>query len=100
MRHELDRIFTEQGYVLRPALEVFHHHTVLALVTAGLGVGMLPRLLCPAEPKGLRVIKISGPKVTRAIGVIVRRGIKLTSAASRLIDMFKSHAKNAHCSLY
>jgi DNA-binding transcriptional LysR family regulator len=68
--------------------EVNNLTTALALVEAGLGASVLPRLATPHGPHRDTLTKpIRMPEVTRAIGIIERRKGRLSPAAKSFRDM-------------
>jgi DNA-binding transcriptional LysR family regulator len=68
--------------------EVNHLSTSLGLVEAGLGVSVLPRLATPqVEHPLIATVALTNPVVTRSIGLVERRGRRLSPAAVRFRDM-------------
>lgn len=68
--------------------EVNHLSTSLGLVEAGLGISVLPKLATPQREHPLiATIKLVDPIVTRSIGVVERRGAKLSPSAMRFREM-------------
>ena len=71
--------------------EVNHLTTSLGLVERGLGMSVLPRLATPPGDHPVIVTKAIGdPEVTRTIGIVERRAIRLSPAAQRFRDMLVS----------
>ena len=69
--------------------EARHVTTMLGLVEAGLGVAAVPSMAMPAKDHPLLVsIPLDTPVVTRAVGLISRRGRSLSPAAQQLYDFF------------
>ena len=69
--------------------EARHVTTMLGLVEAGLGVAAVPSMAMPAKDHPLLVsIPLDTPVVTRAVGLIRRRGRSLSPAAQQLYDFF------------
>ncbi|WP_411840367.1 LysR family transcriptional regulator [Paracoccus sp. ME4] len=68
--------------------EVNHLSTSLGLVEAGLGVSVVPRLATPQEDHPLiATVKLVEPVVTRCIGIVERRGVRLSPSALRFKEM-------------
>jgi DNA-binding transcriptional LysR family regulator len=68
--------------------EVNHLTTSLGLVERGLGMSVLPRLATPPHDHPVIVTKAIGdPEVTRTIGIVERRAVRLSPAAQRFRDM-------------
>ncbi|MDQ7778033.1 MAG: LysR family transcriptional regulator [Paracoccus aminovorans] len=71
--------------------EVNHLSTSLGLVEAGLGVSVLPRLATPRREHPLiATVKLVEPVVTRSIGLVERRGARLSPSAIRFREMLVS----------
>ena len=68
--------------------EVQHVPALVSLVEAGLGLGVVPRMAMPPRGhSGLVSIPLEGPRVTRVIGLIRRRGRELMPSAQLFYDM-------------
>lgn len=79
------------GAPVRPEAiyEAEHVTTQLGLVEAGLGVAAVPSLAMPGRDHPLLVgVPLVDPVVTRQVGLIRKRGRKLTPAAQQLYDFF------------
>ncbi len=69
--------------------ETQHITTALGLVEAGLGVAAVPSMAMPGVDHPLLVsVPLVDPIVTRKLGLIQRRGRKLSPAAQQLYDLF------------
>ena len=65
--------------------EVQHIATAIALVRAGLGMTVVPRLaLVAGETRGLRVLQLRNPSVTRQVGIVWKRSAPLSPLAEAL----------------
>jgi DNA-binding transcriptional LysR family regulator len=74
--------------------EVNHVPALVSLVTAGLGVGVVPRMALPPDGHdGLTAVPLVEPRVSRAIGLISRRGRPLPAAARLLYEILVSKKK-------
>ncbi|MDB5850152.1 MAG: hypothetical protein JWP29_3904 [Rhodoferax sp.] len=68
--------------------EVNHVPALVSLVSAGLGIGVVPRMALPPEGhEGLAAVPLIEPSVSRTLGLIARRGRPLRPAAQLLYDM-------------
>jgi DNA-binding transcriptional LysR family regulator len=68
--------------------EVNHLSTSLGLVEAGLGISVLPRLATPQREHPLiATVQLENPIVVRSIGLVERRGVRLSPSALRFRDM-------------
>ena len=80
IRTTLERICREHDWPLRVTHAVTQHHTVMAMVAAGLGVALLPSLsLTPTDQ--VTMLSVANPQITRDLGIIRRKGEALSSAA-------------------
>ena len=89
-RTVLDRALAQSGrdLDLNWFYEVNHLSTSLGLVEAGLGAAVLPRLAAPqSEHPLIVVVPLDNPLVTRTIGLVERRGGRLSPSAQRLRQM-------------
>ena len=65
--------------------EVQHVNTAIALVQAGLGMTVIPRLAVdPAATDGLHVMQLRNPGVSRQIGIVSKRSAPLSPLADEL----------------
>lgn len=84
----LDAALVRAGLRLDWSFEVTHLSTSLGLVEAGLGISVLPRLATPGPDHPIIVSRpIGDPQVSRTIGVVRRRGVRLAPAAERFLDL-------------
>jgi DNA-binding transcriptional LysR family regulator len=93
-RNSGNRLLLDQalaGVSARPhaVFETQHVTTMLGLVEAGLGVGVVPSMAMPGRDHPLLVsVPLVEPEITRRIGLIRRRGKSLSPAAQQLYDLF------------
>jgi DNA-binding transcriptional LysR family regulator len=71
---------------------VQHTMTALMLVQGGLALAAVPRLAAQNLPAGLKAVKLSGPKITRTIGIVRRRGEAISDLAGVFQNALKAHA--------
>jgi DNA-binding transcriptional LysR family regulator len=84
----LEAALVRAGVRLSWSYEVTHLSTSLGLVEAGLGISVLPRLATPQGDHPIIVTRpIRNPEVSRTIGVVRRRGVRLAPAAERFLEM-------------
>jgi LysR family carnitine catabolism transcriptional activator len=86
-----ERAFAEAGLVLHPAYEATYMSTAVALVRAGLGVGVLPAtaLDLRVEPL-LETRPIPVPSMRRSVLLLSRRGGSLSPAAEALAEVLRA----------
>jgi DNA-binding transcriptional LysR family regulator len=88
IRDELDRAFETNGIQLNVVNETSQILTLLGLVEAGLGVTVLPSMLCPDPAHGaVAVIPIQKPSVQRKLGLIFATAREPSAAAKLLADV-------------
>ncbi len=68
-RTELDTLFEQAGYAPRVMLELDDEIAAQALIAAGLGIGLIPRLAAPAQHEGVTRIPLRPARV-RALHVV------------------------------
>ncbi|KAA2213398.1 LysR family transcriptional regulator [Teichococcus oryzae] len=82
-----ERAFAEAGLVLRPAYEATYMSTAVALVRAGLGIGVLPATALDLRLTPLLDTKpIDAAAMRRRILLLRRRGASLSPAAEALAE--------------
>jgi len=90
LRQALEQAWRGRGRALRPAFEVMHHLTLLAMVEAGLGVTVLPALcLPPAGSTDLVTAPLAAPALAREISLTTLRGQALSPAAAACAEMVR-----------
>jgi DNA-binding transcriptional LysR family regulator len=68
--------------------EVQHLSMSLGLIEAGLGVAALPQMAMPREPHPVLVSRpLIKPVLSRTMGIIQRRGLRLSPAAQKFHDL-------------
>ncbi len=86
------------GAAVRPriAYEVQTGTTALGLVEAGLGVAAMPAMALSAHEQSMLVgVPLVEPAVTRAMGLIHRRGRALSASAQHLFELFRTVSRPA-----
>jgi DNA-binding transcriptional LysR family regulator len=94
-QHVVDA-FHERGLSLRVALETTSTETIVSMVEAGLGISIVPLLPSGAVTRGRRVQTRPLGGFVRPIhsGVLLRRGDKLSAAASRLLAFIRDRSRD------
>ncbi|MCI0752324.1 LysR family transcriptional regulator [Teichococcus vastitatis] len=88
-----ERAFAEAGLTLRPAYEATYMSTAVALVRAGLGIGVLPATAVDLRMAPLLEIRpIEAPAMQRRILMLRRRGASLSPAADALAEAIRQAA--------
>lgn len=84
----------EAGFEPRVACESGELETVRALVAAGLGLAIVPRLAARATPAGLVELPLRDPRVERTLGLISVRGHPWSAAAKAFARELTQEVKN------
>ena len=91
VRQLAERAFAEAGLVLRPAYEATYMSTAVALVRAGLGVGVLPATALDLQLAPLLELRpIPVPSMRRHILLLARRNSSLSPAAEALAEVLRA----------
>lgn len=86
-RFLLDLALADTPDLPRPFCEVRHVMSLMSLVEAGVGIAAVPGMaMPPGEHPVLVGIPLTGPAVTRTLGLIRRRGALLSAPAQQLYD--------------
>ena len=89
-RETLETIFRAQGITLQPRQEVIGAHALVALVAAGFGVGILPRLaLVGIDMSGCKTLELR-EGADREIGVVVAANRSESPATKALRQFLES----------
>lgn len=89
-RRTIDAAAVAAGLQLRQRVIVTQIATLLALIAAGVGVGVVPGGATRGPlPPGVRVIPLAGSKLVRRMGLITLRGRELTPAAAGLFSLVR-----------
>ncbi len=84
------------GRPARPAYEVSHVTTAVALVEAGLGIAVLPAIARKiAHDRRVTLKELRGPQVGRDISLIAASGRSLTPAAAAFTALARANAAKA-----
>ena len=75
-------LFAEQGRVWRPKFELSHHQSLYGLLSAGLGVTVMPESALPPESADrFHIARLVEPERSRELGLIFVKGNTLSPAA-------------------
>lgn len=85
-RDHIDIALKSNNLVTDTAYEFMQVTTLIAMAEAGLGIALLPRIAIPKKTT-LRVVRITGPALSRSISIVTIRGHSLSPAAARLVDL-------------
>ena len=96
-RRTIDAAAATAGLTLRQMVTVTQIATLLGLVGAGVGVGLVPKgaVLGPMG-RGLRVIPLGPPLLTRRLGLIALREREPTPAASGFLALLRKRWPKAN----
>jgi LysR family hydrogen peroxide-inducible transcriptional activator len=85
----------EAGFVPRTRIEVGRKQLMREMALAGLGVALMPAMTAQkdlsSEPE--RLVRVEDPRTTRSIGLVLRRGDRLSVADSALRAIVRDHVR-------
>lgn len=95
LRRWLDKAARDQGFDLRPALEIDALSALLDTVAWGHGYTVLPRcaMLDDVRQRALRTASISDPAVPAQLTLFTARG-RQSSAVEQVVAVVKAHARS------
>jgi DNA-binding transcriptional LysR family regulator len=97
LRATLERALAAKNLQMQIAFEVVHTHTLIALASAGLGVGVLPKIALPVPlKKSLQAVPIGTPPLLRSVSIIALRGQSFSPAATALVETVQKFLKVRH----
>jgi DNA-binding transcriptional LysR family regulator len=85
-QQQLDEVLVKNKISIERNYDFTHVSTMVAMVEAGLGLGILPKLAVPRQTS-LKAVHIVRPVMSRTIGIISMRGHSLSTASQRFVDM-------------
>jgi DNA-binding transcriptional LysR family regulator len=81
----IDDALASRRDALRWRYEVLNIQTAIALVRAGIGLTVVPRLAADAfDDRGLRLMPLRNPSIARQLGIVSKRGTPLSPLADEL----------------
>lgn len=88
IRRVIEEAFRSKQLEFSPRFEVIHQQTLFSMVSAGLGVTILPLMSVPDDnASSYQVAKLRAPVITREICIITLKGRRLSSPAAHCADM-------------
>ncbi|HYG43788.1 MAG TPA: LysR substrate-binding domain-containing protein [Bordetella sp.] len=87
-RNHLEDALRANGIDADLSYEFTHASTLIAMVEAGLGAGILPRIAIPSST-ALTPVRIARPSLRRTIAVITIKGYTLSPAGGRLVQILQ-----------
>lgn len=91
IRNALDRALERLSIELDVVHETTQIHTLLGLVEAGLGITVLPSMLCPAPAHGTFAVRpLRRPAISRKLGLVFPAGKEPSFAARTLAEVVHS----------
>jgi LysR family carnitine catabolism transcriptional activator len=89
----IDRMLQEHGISLVPAFEAHQLASIGRMVTAGLGLSVVPALSTgQMQEMGAQCRPLSGPVITRQVGVITRKRQPLSAATRAMLEVISRWA--------
>jgi DNA-binding transcriptional LysR family regulator len=85
-QQQLDDVLKKNKINIERNYDFTHVSTMAAMVEAGLGVAILPKVAVPRQT-ALCAVNIVRPVMSRTIAIITMRGHSLTIASQRFVDM-------------
>lgn len=88
-RELIEDLFRSRDTQPRIAMEVESSELLKRLITAGLGIGFLPRsnVLADTKSGALKIIKVEGVRINRELALVYRRDKTLTRAALMFLEI-------------
>ncbi len=82
---EVREVFAECGGVATPFFKTWNDHIIMAMVEAGLGVGILPSLILERCPYDIEIRPLAKPAI-KTIGLVTRPAVKRSAAVRAFMD--------------
>ncbi|HZS52281.1 MAG TPA: LysR family transcriptional regulator [Bryobacterales bacterium] len=94
IRKALDRFLRDCGVTVEPVLQFDNIQMIKEAVAIGSGISILPEPTVAEEVKQKRLaaIPFRGASLARPVGIIYRRGKKLSPTAQQFLDFLRSRA--------
>lgn len=86
IRDTFDRAIEKRGHSMTVVHETTQIHTLLGLVEAGVGVTVLPAMLCPPVDHPIAVRPLARPTVSRTVGIVFPPGKEASPASQALAE--------------
>ncbi len=82
---EVREVFADVGGVPKPFFKTWHDHIIMAMVEAGLGVGILPSLILERCPYNVEIRPLAKPAI-KTIGLVSRAAVRRSPAVQLFMD--------------
>ncbi|MGH7162056.1 MAG: LysR family transcriptional regulator [Planctomycetota bacterium] len=92
IRRIIDRALEARGVRMRVVMELRSIQPILRMVGLGLGLGFVSRLGVDAGDRRIRVVDLTGLKITRTLAVITKRGRPLSLAAEAFLRKLRARS--------
>ncbi|MDR3485579.1 MAG: LysR substrate-binding domain-containing protein [Bradyrhizobium sp.] len=94
LRTMLDRALAARNLVIKIKFEMVHTHTLIAFASAGMGVGILPKVALPSRLKRtMQALPIGNPSLVRTVSIITLKGQSFSPAARALAGAVQKFLK-------
>jgi DNA-binding transcriptional LysR family regulator len=95
IRQVFDEALSAQAMKPKPLYEVYHHDTLVGLISANLGIGAMPAMtLANVRHPSLTFARITDPVISRQIGFLKRRGETLNPAARKFAESARRYMRS------
>jgi len=92
----IDRALEQQGIIAKVVQEIGHPATLFPMVSAGIGISVLPALALPLPEGGLLTVRLLVPEVKRALMLARRKNRSLSPAAEVIWQLVRQQAQQLH----
>jgi DNA-binding transcriptional LysR family regulator len=96
MGRAISKAFSDAGFVPRVRLETSQIEAVCEMVSAGLGVGLMPAMAAGRRNPGVRWRRLKNPVPRRTIALAWDSGRSLSPAAAAFAALVRETAKRSH----
>jgi DNA-binding transcriptional LysR family regulator len=97
LRSLIDPVAQKAGVTLAVRYEAQQILTVMGLLKSGLGVAVVPNIAVPRPlSRGLAVLPITNPALTREVGIITQFGRPLSAIAAELTRLLEIRLLKTH----
>ena len=88
----VQRFFLRKGIELKPEIELASYELMGELARINLGLSCMVREFCGEELSGEKIfaLELSDPIPPRSVGMVSLRGVSLSPAASKFLDLLRS----------
>lgn len=100
IRQLIDSVIEQHGFSLSQAFEAHQLASIGRMVSAGLGVSIVPALSAgQMQAMGARSLPLTAPSIARNVGVITRKRYPLSAASQAMLDVIGEWARNSRVKL-